>query len=551
MTPVRAEVLDSLLRESNYDRKNRQFVVNGFRRGFEFNYEGPKRIQQTAPNLKIRIGSLQEIWLKVMTEVKSGRYAGPFESPPFKYFIQSPIGLVPKDHGTKTRLIFHLSYPRDGNSVNAGIPNELCSVNYPDFNDAVKLCIEAEKEANMTGTVPVYGAKSDMSMAFRQVPMSRKSWKFLFLKAQHPVTGKYYFFLDKNLPFGSSISCKIFQEISDSIAHIVQYRTHRDLINYLDDYFFVAWLKSLCDEQVEAFLAVCSEINFPVALQKTFWGTTILIFLGLLLDMENKVIRIPMEKITKTLNQVEFFLNTNNKKATVLQIQRLCGSLNFLCKCVVPGRTFTRRLYSTVSSKLKPHHHIHITRENRMDLTVWKQFLIFPGIFNRNFLDLFQINSEEIDMYSDAAKSWKRGFSAYCGTDWTFGVWPRDFIENMNPSIEFLELYGVAIGVLLWIRKYSNKSIAIFCDNKSVCDMLNATVSSCKHCMILIRLIVLECMIRNVKLELKHVRSEDNGKADALSRLQFNRFRELGPNMKEYPEELPNSIWPVEKLWFD
>ena len=51
---------------------------------------------------------MEEMWSKVMKEVKGGLYADPFEKPPFDNFIQSPIGLVPKDHGTKTRVIFHL-----------------------------------------------------------------------------------------------------------------------------------------------------------------------------------------------------------------------------------------------------------------------------------------------------------------------------------------------------------------------------------------------------------------------------------------------------------
>ena len=47
-----------------------------------------------------------------MKEIAEKRMAGPFEDIPFEHFIQSPIGLVPKDGGKKTRLIFHLSYPR-------------------------------------------------------------------------------------------------------------------------------------------------------------------------------------------------------------------------------------------------------------------------------------------------------------------------------------------------------------------------------------------------------------------------------------------------------
>ena len=81
---------------------------------------------------------------------------------------------------------------------------------------------------------------------------------------------------------GSSISCAIFQAISDAIAWLVHFRARKPNVNYLDDYLFAAALKRVCDEQIRIFLQICEDINFPVALEKTFWGTTVLIFLGLL-----------------------------------------------------------------------------------------------------------------------------------------------------------------------------------------------------------------------------------------------------------------------------
>ena len=49
--------------------------------------------------------------------------------------------------------------------------------------------------------------------------------------------------------------------------------------------------------------------------------------------------------------------------------------------------------------------------------------------------------------------------------------------------------------------------------------------------MVLIRLIVLECLVQNVHLTAEWVSTGDNGKADALSRREFDRFRDLGPDM--------------------
>ena len=226
-----------------------------------------------------------------MKEVQAKRYAGPYEEVPFEHFIQSPIGLVPKDQGKKTHLIFHLSYPRyNGTSVNAGIPKGKCTVKYPDFGEAVKMCLDLNSDS-------VFIGKSDMSMAFRHVPLKPSDYRFLILKAYHPITNKVWFFVDKCLPFGSLISCVIFQVISNSIAQMVSYRTKRPTLNYLDDYFFSETMKRSCDWQVNQFLWVCNQINFPVSLEKTHWGTTLLVFLGFLLDTVNQHIGIPIEKL--------------------------------------------------------------------------------------------------------------------------------------------------------------------------------------------------------------------------------------------------------------
>ena len=93
-----------------------------------------------------------------------------------------------------------------------------------------------------------------------------------------------------------------------------------------------------------------------------------MVFLGILLDSRRQVICIPMDKIIKALNWVDFFLNKNNKKVTVLDFQKLCGTLNFICRGIVPGRAFLRWLYINTTlngNRLKPHNHVRITEENR------------------------------------------------------------------------------------------------------------------------------------------------------------------------------------------
>ena len=148
-----------------------------------------------------------------------------------------------------------------------------------------------------------------MSSAFRHIPMVGSEWWLLVMKAIHPTSGEVKYFVDKCMSFGSSISCAIFQAISDAIAWIVKYRNKKANVNYLDDYLFAAALKRLCDQHIQVFLDVCKEINTSVALEKTFWECNLLVFLGLLLDTRKQVICIPMDKLEKVVNWIEFFLN--------------------------------------------------------------------------------------------------------------------------------------------------------------------------------------------------------------------------------------------------
>ena len=101
VVPVNVQRLHSLLSHYGYCHKETAFLVDGFTNGFTIGYKGDEKVKITTPNLKFRgVDNHIILWNKVMKEVKAKRYAGPFKSIPFEYYIQSPIGLVPKDNGT-------------------------------------------------------------------------------------------------------------------------------------------------------------------------------------------------------------------------------------------------------------------------------------------------------------------------------------------------------------------------------------------------------------------------------------------------------------------
>ena len=436
-----------------------------------------------------------------------------------------------------------MSYPRNGDkSVNANTPADLCKVNYPPFEEAIKICL---------GFGPsCYIAKSDLISAFRILGINPRFWRFLVMKAQSPLDQRIYYFFDKCMPFGSAISCANFQKVSDAISYLVSYRTGRPNINYLDDFFFAELLKLLCNNQVKTFMQICAEINFPVSIEKTFWGTTLMTFLGLLIDTARQVVLIPKDKIDKTLDLLQFVLNKRRIKLRCLQ--SLCGSLNFLCKCVVPGRAFTRRLYAADAHLTCQDHHLPVTEEMRLDLHVWHCFLKQPDVFCRPFIQFDDVTPFITDFHTDASGNPELGAGGHCNKEWFILQWDKTYFTNHSPSIDYLELYGLTVGLRLWLSKFQNQSIVVFCDNMGVVHMVNNNTSSCKRCMVLLRIIVLMALQFNVSISALHVPTRQNVFADLLSRLKYAKFRQEARRQRRFfngaPTPIPDDMWPMEKL---
>ena len=307
VTPLNVEKFAELLKNSNYDRAESVFLIDGFTNGFDIGYKGPKIRQSRAKNIPFTVGDKFDLWRKIMKEVKAGRYAGPFNDIPFENYIQSPIGLVPKA-GNKTRLIFHLSYQFPGDpevaqnkSVNGSTPWEACSVHYNDLDHVIRNCIlMSEKAEIINGHKVIYLGKTDLSSAFRVLPLKIQCFQWLVLMAQDPRDSLFKFFVDKCLPFGASISCLHYQRFSNALRHILEYQTDNigknAVTNYLDEILFIAILKYLCDGLITAFIDLCTQLNIPIAIEKTEWGTTMLEFLGILLDGRNLALSLPIEK---------------------------------------------------------------------------------------------------------------------------------------------------------------------------------------------------------------------------------------------------------------
>ena len=417
----------------------------------------------------------------------------------------------------------------------------------------------------------VYARKSELKSAFRILGLSPESWPWLVMKAQDPTTGKWFYFIDKCLPFGASISCSHFQRFSNALCHLMEYRAGipGQVTNYLDNFLFLALSILRCNYLIRTFLTICENFGILVSMEKTKWAEESVVFLGILLNGRYYYLAVPLDKREKTIKILQAMIH--KKKVTIKELQSLCGYLNFLGKAIFPGRTFTRRMYAKYSKvlnidesstsmnsreyKLKQFHHVRLDAEFKADCITWLNFLQgdLAKIVNRPMVDLFGLvrTATDVVFCSDASANKLLGFGCIFNRRWIQAFWPKNFIQDQKPSIEYLELFALMAGILTWERDndLNNCRISIFCDNQAVVQIVNNGSSSCKNCMKLLRLITLSGLQFNRRLMAKFVPTKQNEITDALLRGQWKHFRTVGPQMNQKPDLIAESIWPVTKIW--
>ena len=172
---------------------------------------------------------------------------------------------------------------------------------------------------------------------------------------------------------------------------------------------------------------------------------------------------------------------------------------------------------------------------------MWKVFLAqWNG--RSFFLDSRFTSSPDLQLYTDAAST--IGFGGFFNGRWFQGRWPPNLLinETKGISIEWQELFPIVIACALWYPDFSGKRLQFWCDNQSVVAIINSGHSKAPRVMDLVRFLVLISMKHNFLVKARHVPGAHNEIADAQSRFQVQRFRELAPGADQTPCTIPPSF---------
>ena len=349
-TPLAIEEWEKSLR-GHPDREFGAYLLRGMAEGFRVGFQYTRSCTPARSNMKSASDHPEVVDDYLRREGEARRVIGPVDYKSVPPVQISRFGVIPKSQPGKWRLIVDLSHPA-GSSVNDGIEPELCTLKYTSVDEAVQWLTLMGQGTQL--------AKLDVESAYRIVPVHPTDRLLLGMQWR----GELY--IDTTLPFGLRSAPKIFNALADALLWIFGTYGIKG-IHYLDDFLLFGAPDTLeCSQALTKALAICARLGVPVAEQKTVGPTSVLVFLGIELDISARTLRLPQEKLSRLQGEIQWWMG--RRSCTKRELLSLIGQLQHACCVVKPGRSFLRRIIRSAKVARELHQRIRVNKSFRSDL---------------------------------------------------------------------------------------------------------------------------------------------------------------------------------------
>ena len=442
----------------------------------------------------------------LLKEIKRSRIAGPFRRNPLSAAIMvSPLNTVPKSSADERRVLVDLSWPLGSGSVNSGISKEFyleqrIETHYASVEEVCAMVLEIGQGA------VIY--KRDLRQAYRQFPVDPADYYLLgyFWKEQ------YYF--DTVLAMGQRNAGAGCSRITNALMYIHSKQGYKGG-SYLDDLIGVS-PPSTGDEAYDQLGKLLLDLGLEENIPKSCPPSVVQTVLGVLIDTENMTISVTSERMV----EIKSLLVKWEKKKVCRkkELQSLIGKLCFICKCVRQSRIFLNRLLEVLrsvdwegSSKIK------LSADFHKEIKWWSMFMsTFNGVA---FIPSPIWMEPDVSMATDSCLQGCGGFS---DDQYFHSKFPSWILEQGLP-IHKLEFLAVLVGARTWGCRFSGLKIRIYCDNKSVVDVINSSKTKDSFMATCLRELWLVVSTNKFELRAVHLPGEENRVADWLSRWHLGK----------------------------
>ena len=196
--------------------------------------------------------------------------------------------------------------------MNDGISSILCSLHYASVSDAVDIIKKPGR-----GTLLV---KLDVKDAYCIVPVHPSDYHLLGIRWRDRT------YVDRALPFGFRSAPKFFSALADLVAWVLDQQGIRLQLHYLDNFLFLGAPDSLQGaEFLTTALRVFEMLGIPVAAHKNEGPTSVLVFLGILIDTQAFELRLLADKLARVQETIRSWVG--KKACTRKELETLLGHL--------------------------------------------------------------------------------------------------------------------------------------------------------------------------------------------------------------------------------
>ena len=493
-------------------------ITQGFRIGFQ--YTSPTLLSAKS-NHPSALDHPDIVSKSLEAEQEKGRLIGPISPSRYPHLHVSSLGVIPKKHSSKWRLIVDLSHP-EGRSVNDGIDRACCSLSYMKVDELVQQILRLGRGCQL--------AKIDIESAFRIVPVHPHDRHLLCVSWNEAL------YMDTVLPFGLRSAPKIFNALADALEWTTLTRGATYLKHYLDDFVTTGHPHTQeCKQNLDLLVDTCELLGFPLAADKREGPVTCLNFLGIEVDTTLFELRLPTQKLERLKTMLHKWSRLKSCKKR--DLQSLVGSLHDASVIIRPGRTFLRRLIDLlkISHNRPSNTFLRLNLAARSDIIWWNSFIeSWNGL---SMMHSLRIHNPDIILTSDASGSW--GCGAYYNTRWLQYQWSH---LTQGYDITAKELLPIVFAAAIWGEEWEEKSILCRCDNEAVVHIVNTGTSRDPVAMGLMRCLFFISAKYNLLLSATHIAGTANGLADALSRNNLPSFLSNYPQANPLGTAVPDSL---------
>lgn len=492
-SPVNLPLLQWYLRHYP-DTHFAEYVCRSLREGFRIGYARTTPLQSSTRNHPSSQERPIAVSLHIHDELHAGRLTSCFPPSQLAHVQVSPIGLVPKANTDKWRLVVDLSSPR-GRSINDGISPTLCSLRYASVDNAVDIITQLGRSTQLV--------KIDLSNAYRIIPVHPDDQPLLGISWQ----GTTY--VDKSLPFGLRSAPKIFNAVADLLTWVLHADGIQFLIHYLDDFLLMGPPRSqLALSMRSQAESTFDRLGVPVAHHKTEGPTSVLTFLGIVIDTDLFQLSLPRGKVERLQELLQRW--RGRKCCTKKDLESFLGHLCHAATVVRPGRIFLRSLFSLLSRVANLNHFVRLNIESRADISWWQCLLN-----HWNSRSFFPPPSPSIHIYSDASGSFGCGAYDADRNEWFQLQWPPTW-ESIGIAAK--ELVPIVLAAAVWGPDWAGKRVCFHSDNEAVVTFIQR--HQAKHSLLaqLLRCLYFYAAVFHFDFLASHIAGVHNVIADAISR---------------------------------